>query len=77
MRVDAFRPADEFLNHMDNWIRAFRNANPVNPEQPVQIPGDAERIAKSERLTAGIPIINKVVDDLKGLAEELNIPFPA
>lgn len=77
MRVDAFRPADDFLNHMDNWIRAFRGARPVNSEQPVQIPGDAERTAKSERLTSGIPIIDKVVDDLKKLADELDISFPA
>lgn len=77
LRVDAFRPAEDFLNHMDNWIRAFRTANPVKPEQPVQIPGDAERIARAERLNSGIPIIDKVVDDLKSLADELKIEFPA
>jgi LDH2 family malate/lactate/ureidoglycolate dehydrogenase len=34
MRVDAFRPADEFKGHMDKWIRRFRNSEPVNIEQP-------------------------------------------
>src|SRR5436190_5323717 len=26
MRIDAFRPADEFKKHMDNWIKGFRSA---------------------------------------------------
>ena len=29
MRVDAFRPADEFKYHMDNWIERFRKAKPA------------------------------------------------
>src|SRR6185436_1154749 len=37
MRVDAFRPADEFKQHMDNWIRRFRNAIPIDENQPVLI----------------------------------------
>ena len=26
MRIDAFRPADDFKMHMDKWIRGFRSA---------------------------------------------------
>ena len=29
MRVDAFRPAQEFKNHMDNWIARFRKAKTI------------------------------------------------
>jgi L-2-hydroxycarboxylate dehydrogenase (NAD+) len=76
MRVDAFRPKEEFLQHMDNWIQTFRNASPIHPNQPVQIPGDAERFAKNERLEHGIPLVPKVVDDLKQLSEELGLNFP-
>ena len=43
MRVDAFRPKEEFKSHMDNWIRRFRNSTPINKEQTVLIPGDPER----------------------------------
>src|SRR5688572_5424652 len=43
MRVDAFRPADEFKSHMDNWISRFRSAKTVEGEQRVIIPGDPER----------------------------------
>ncbi|MDZ7649666.1 MAG: Ldh family oxidoreductase [Cytophagales bacterium] len=43
MRVDAFRPADEFKKHMDNWITRFRSAKTVEGQSHLVIPGDPER----------------------------------
>lgn len=40
MRIDAFRPANEFKEHMDNWIKRFRGAEAVNGQGQVYIPGD-------------------------------------
>jgi L-2-hydroxycarboxylate dehydrogenase (NAD+) len=76
MRVDAFRPADDFLSNMDNWIRAFREAPSIEGQPKVIIPGDPERIAEAERTLNGIPIIDKVVEDLKLLAEKMSVIFP-
>ena len=74
MRVDAFRPADEFKSHMDNWIRgSFRNSTPVDKEQPVLIPGDPERAMEKERMANGIKLLQPVVDDLNGLAEKFDL----
>jgi len=75
MRVDAFRPAVEFKQHMDNWIRRFRSAATVEGQDSVVIPGDPERIMHAERMEHGIPLNQKVVEDLKGLGERLQIPF--
>jgi LDH2 family malate/lactate/ureidoglycolate dehydrogenase len=68
MRVDAFRPADEFKNHMDNWIGRFRQAIPVDPNQPVLVPGDPEREFEQLRMQEGIPLVESVVEDLRQLA---------
>lgn len=73
MRIDAFRKADEFKEHMDNWITRFRNAIPVDPDQKVLIPGDPERETEQIRRKKGIPIFRQVTDDLKKLSEKLNI----
>ena len=73
MRIDAFRPANEFKDHMDNWIKRFRNAVPVDPEQPVLIPGDPERAYEKERLETGIPLLETVVTDLEGLAKRWSL----
>lgn len=73
MRVDAFRPADEFKMHMDNWITRFRNATPADPDQPVLIPGDPERKIEKLRMQSGIPLHATVVADLRSLAGKLKI----
>jgi L-2-hydroxycarboxylate dehydrogenase (NAD+) len=76
MRIDAFRPAEDFLAHMDNWIKTFRAANPIDLNNPVQIPGDQERLAEFDRLINGIPINKQVIEDLQKLSSELKIEFP-
>jgi LDH2 family malate/lactate/ureidoglycolate dehydrogenase len=76
MRIDAFRKADEFKAHMDNWITRFRNAQPVDPLQKVLIPGDPERETEQIRRQNGIPLIASVVEDLRNLSEKLNIDHP-
>lgn len=75
MRVDAFRPSDEFRAGMDHWIRTFRNAKPAKGEERVLIPGDPEREAEEKYLREGITLVPAVVQDLKGIAAELGTRF--
>lgn len=74
MRIDAWRPAEEFKAHMDNWIGRFRNAKAVEGKK-VLIPGDIERECEAYRRKNGIPMNNKVIEDLKKLAEKFNLSF--
>ncbi len=73
MRIDAFRPAEEFKHHMDNWISRFRNAKPAEGHERVLIPGDPEREAEAERRRSGIPLVAPVVEDLQQLAQKFAI----
>lgn len=75
MRVDAFRPADEFKDHMDNWIGRFRATTPIEGDQPVLIPGDPEREMQAQRLEEGIPLLLPVVKDLQAVAQKFNLNF--
>ena len=75
MRVDAFRPADEFKSHMDNWIRRFRSAEPTPGNEKVLIPGDPERELEAIRKTDGIPLLDPVVKDLTQLGERFGVKF--
>ncbi len=76
-RIDAFRPANEFKEHMDNWIRTFRKAEPVIPGNQVLIPGDPERILTRERLAKGVPVQQAVIEDLENLASKFELTFNA
>ena len=74
MRIDAFRTADDFKQHMDNWISRFRNASPAGGNEKVLIPGDPEREYETERRLNGIPLYPSVINELNELAKKLNIP---
>ena len=73
MRIDAFRPADDFKLHMDKWIRRFRSAETVKGETAVLIPGDPERMMENERMVKGIPLLQTVVNDLATLGAKYGI----
>lgn len=73
MRIDAFRPAQDFKDNMDIWINRFREAVPVNGQERVYIPGDPEREIEAKRLQEGIPLLPAVVQDLQELAKRFRI----
>lgn len=75
MRVDAFRPADEFKNAMDHWIQGFRNAKTVQGQDKVLVPGDPEREYELKRRIDGLPLLNQVVEDLQSLSQKFSIPW--
>jgi L-2-hydroxycarboxylate dehydrogenase (NAD+) len=75
MRVDAFRPTKDFKDHMDNWITRFRAAKTIEGQDHLIIPGDPERESEQIRRKSGIPLNDKVVEDLALLAKKFNLKF--
>jgi len=73
MRIDAFRPAEEFKHHMDNWIRRFSSSKTVEGQKRVIIPGEPEIEFKNERMKNGIPLLESVVEDLKSVGNKFGI----
>ena len=75
MRIDAFRPAADFKEHMDNWITRFRNTRPAAGFDKVLIPGDPEREEEAVRRKSGIHLHKAVVHDLQTIAQHFDVPF--
>jgi L-2-hydroxycarboxylate dehydrogenase (NAD+) len=75
MRVDAFRPTKDFKDHMDNWITRFRAAKTIEGQDHLIIPGDPERESEKMRRISGIPLNDKVVEDLSLLAKKFDLKF--
>ncbi|MDI9857677.1 Ldh family oxidoreductase [Flectobacillus roseus] len=74
MRIDGFRPADEFKADMDKWINRFKAAPAVEGKNVI-IPGDPERELEAERKANGINLLEPVVNDLNALATRFGIKF--
>lgn len=75
MRIDAFRPADDFKKSMDEWITTFRSAKPAVGHEKVLIPGDLERESEIRIKESGITLIPQVVEDLKDIAQTFSLTF--
>jgi LDH2 family malate/lactate/ureidoglycolate dehydrogenase len=73
MRIDAFRPASDFNHQMDLWINRFKNAERIDANQEVLIPGEPEYKLTLQREKEGIPLHPSVVSDLQKLAEKFGL----
>jgi len=74
-RVDGFREMKDFKVNMDQWIQRFKEAETVDGQDEVIIPGEPEYRAQQIREKEGIPLIDKVYSDLQGLASSFNLEF--
>lgn len=75
LRIDGFRPKEEFKDHMDQWLRRFRSAQTTPGESRVLVPGDPEREMEAERREQGIELLPSVVEDLRSLSERFDLPL--
>lgn len=75
MRIDAFRTAEEFKKDMDQWISRFRNAQHINNQEKVVIPGDPEREMEKIRKLEGIGLLEEVYKDLMSLSHKFSVEF--
>ncbi|MFT5480342.1 MAG: LDH2 family malate/lactate/ureidoglycolate dehydrogenase [bacterium] len=75
MRVDGFRPIEDFKSNMDQWIERFKSAQTIEGQSEVIIPGEPEAQMHLERNKNGIPLIDAVYEDLKTVCSEMDIAF--
>jgi L-2-hydroxycarboxylate dehydrogenase (NAD+) len=75
LRVDAFRPVDEFKATMDDLIRRLKAAPKAPGQGRIYIHGEKEFEAAAERQRHGILLEPAVVADLSRYADELGVPL--
>lgn len=76
LRIDAFRPVDEFKAAMDEMLDTFRSAPTVGGADRVLVAGQPEFETRDERMARGVPLHASVVGLLRRLAEDVGLPMP-
>jgi LDH2 family malate/lactate/ureidoglycolate dehydrogenase len=71
----AFMPPEEFATRLERLIDEVKTAPPIDPGEPVLLPGEAEQERARRRLVEGIPVDVETVERLATLAGELGVPF--
>ena len=75
IRVDAFRPVDEFKSGMDAMIDAFHQSPAVEGRERVLVAGEPEAKTAKRRSQIGIPLPPNVQADLTALSEQFSVPL--
>lgn len=75
IRVDSFRPIDEFKATMDDMLSALRNSAKAPGCTRIYTHGEKEYEAAAERSRLGIPYHIAFVSKLRDLAKEFAVPF--
>jgi LDH2 family malate/lactate/ureidoglycolate dehydrogenase len=68
MRIDLFRPIDEFKRGMDAMIRSLHAAAKAPGHERIYVAGEIEHETEIKRMQEGIPLPNAVVEDMRQLA---------
>lgn len=74
MRVDNFSPVEEFKREIDRVIREIRDSERMEGVDRIWLPGEIEFHKGRERREHGIPLAPAVVEQLRKLATELELP---
>ncbi len=75
LRIDGFRPLDEFKMAMDDIIRRLRNSPKAEGQERIYIHGEKEYEEAERRQAEGIPLVSQVHEDLKSIAQETGVEF--
>jgi L-2-hydroxycarboxylate dehydrogenase (NAD+) len=75
LRVDGFRPLDEFKATMDDIIRSLKGTPKAEGQDRIYIHGEKEYEMAEERRAHGIPLHSKVMVDLRKIGEETGVSF--
>jgi LDH2 family malate/lactate/ureidoglycolate dehydrogenase len=73
--IEAFMDRADFAERLEVLVRDVLAAPPIDPDHPVQLPGEAEQRRAEERGRSGIPVDRTTFDRLRELAAEVGAPF--
>ena len=75
LRVDGFRPIDEFKATMDDIIRRMKGTPNAAGQDRVYIHGEKEYEVADDRQVHGVILHPKVIADLKAMSQEFNVEY--
>jgi len=75
LRVDYFRPLQDFKRDMDDLIRRLKNSAKAEGQTRIFVHGEKEFELEEKYRKEGIPLYFKVYEDLKAIAAEVGVKF--
>jgi LDH2 family malate/lactate/ureidoglycolate dehydrogenase len=71
----AFREPGAFEDDVDAVVDVLRAAKPGDPDQPVLVAGDPERMAREDRIANGIPVPPRLAEQMREVAASSGVEY--
>lgn len=75
IRIDTFRPVDEFKRDMDRLLRELKSTPPIEGQERVYAAGEIEFETADERREHGIPLLPSVLKGLRDVGAQVGVPY--
>ena len=75
IRLDTFRPVDEFKRDMDRLLRELKSTPPIEGQDRVYAAGEIEFETAEERTERGIPLLPSVLKGLREVGDLVRVPY--
>lgn len=75
IKIDAFRPIIDFKKQIDYMVESLKNSPKVSDQDEIYIAGEKEYLAAEENRVKGVPLLDKIVEELKVNGAEIGAPF--
>lgn len=75
LKIEAFRPIDEFKRDMDTLLNQLKDAPKAAGQDRIYIHGEKEFELAEQYVSQGVPLMGEVVKSLKQVGDEVGVPF--
>ena len=75
LRIDGFRPAEEFKADMDEMFRVIRSSDKIEGVDRIIIHGEDQWEAEKERRENGLPLDLPTYESLEKISTDLGVPL--
>ena len=75
IKIEAFRPIDEFKRDMDALLNELKDAPKAAGQERIFIAGEKEFELAERNAREGVPLMDEVVKSLKQVGAEVGVPF--
>ena len=75
IKIDNFRPVEDFKKDMDDYIRALKDTPKMPGQDRIYIHGEKEFELTEKYQREGVPLMVEVVEALKQAGESAGVPF--
>jgi LDH2 family malate/lactate/ureidoglycolate dehydrogenase len=75
IKIENFRPVDQFKADMDAYIQALKNTPKLPGQHRIFIHGEKEFERSEKYMQEGVPLMVEVVESLQKAGEAVGVPF--